>query len=62
MSTIKDEIIELFEDVLYDAQSSWLSEYCCSAKERTLRVANDEETLQYFKKLLEGFENECKNR
>ena len=62
MSTIKDEIIEQFEYILYDSQSMWLSEYCCSAKEQRQRVADDEEMLQYFKRLLEEFENECKNR
>lgn len=62
MSTIKDEIIEQFESILYEAQSMWLSEYCCSVKEQKQRVTDDEEMLQYFKKLLEGFENECKNR
>ena len=62
MSTIKDEIIEQFESILYEAQSMWLSEYCRSAKEEGQRVTDDEEMLQYFKKLLEEFENECKNR
>ena len=62
MATLKDEIIEQFESILYEAQSMWLSEYCCSAKEENQRVTDDEEMLQYFKKLLEGFENECKNR
>ena len=62
MSTIKDEIIEQFESILYEAQSMWLSEYCCSAKEQRQRIADDEEMLQYFKKLLEEFENGSKNR
>jgi len=62
MSAIKDEIIEQFESILYEAQSMWLSEYCCSAKEQRQRIADDEEMLQYFKRLLEEFENECKNR
>lgn len=53
MSTIKDEIIEQFESILYEAQSMWLSEYCCSAKEQKQRIADDEEMLQYFKRLLE---------
>ncbi len=58
---IKDEIIEQFESILYEAQSMWLSEYCCSTKEEEQRVADDEEMLQYFKRLLEEFENGCKN-
>lgn len=62
MSTIKDEIIEQFESILYEAQSMWLSEYCCSAKEQKQRIADDEEMLQYFKRLLEEFENGSKNR
>lgn len=62
MPTIKDEIIEQFESILYEAQSMWLSEYCCSDKEQRQRIADDEEMLQYFKRLLEEFENECKNR
>lgn len=61
MSTIKDEIIEQFEFILYEAQSMWLSEYCCSAKEQRQRIADDEEMLQYFKRLLEEFENGSKN-
>lgn len=60
--TIKDEIIEQFESILYEAQSMWLSEYCCSDKEGDQRITDDEEMLQYFKRLLEEFENECKNR
>ena len=59
---IKDEIIEQFKFLLYDSQSMWLSEYCCSAKEQKQRIADDEEMLQYFKELLEEFENECKSR
>ena len=62
MATIKDEIIEQFESILYEAQSMWLSEFCCSAEEEDQRVTDDEEMLQYFKRLLEEFENECKNR
>lgn len=62
MSTIKDEIIEQFESILHEAQSMWLSEYCYSAEEENQRIADDKETLQYFKRLLEEFENECKNR
>ena len=62
MSIIKDEIIEQFESILYETQSMWLSEYCCSAKEQEQRVTDDKEELQYFKRLLEEFENECKNR
>ena len=62
METIKNEIIELFEFLLYDSQSMWLSEYCCSAKEQRQRIADDEEMLQYFKKLLEEFENGRQNR
>ena len=55
MPTIKDEIIEQFESILYEAQSMWLSEYCCSDKEQRQRIADDEEMLQYFKRLLEEF-------
>lgn len=62
MSIIKDEIIEQFESILYEAQSMWLSEYCCSAKEEDQRIADDKEMLQYFKSLLKEFENGSKNR
>ncbi len=62
MSTVKDEIIEQFESILYEAQSMWLSEYCYSAKEEEQRITDDEEMLQYFNKLLEEFEDECKDR
>lgn len=61
MSTIKDEIIEQFKSILYESQSMWLSEFCCSGKEKNQRITDDEEMLLYFKKLLEEFENECKS-
>ena len=59
---IKDKIIEQFKSILYEAQSMWLSEYYHSTKEENQRVTDDEEMLQYFKRLLEEFENECKSR
>ena len=51
MSTIKDEIIEQFESILYEAQSMWLSEYCCSAKEQRQRIADDEEMFFHLQML-----------
>lgn len=62
MITTKDMIIAQFESALKEAQSMWLSEYCCSAEEENQRIIDDKECLQYFKELLEEFENECKNR
>ena len=62
MITTKDMIIAQFESVLEEAQSMWLSEWAYSVEEEYQRIIDDEETLQYFKELLEEFENECKNR
>lgn len=62
MITTKDMIIAQFESVLKEAQSMWLSDYCYSTEEQYQRIIDDEEMLQYFKELLEEFENECKNR
>lgn len=57
----KEELIEEFKFQLYDAQSLWLSEYCCSAKEKKQRIKDDEETLCYFINLLEEVINEQLN-
>lgn len=57
----KEELIEEFKFQLYDAQSLWLSEYCCSAKEEKQRIKDDEEILCYFINLLEEVINEQLN-
>lgn len=54
----KEKLINEFKFQLYDAQSLWLSEYCCSAKEKEQRIKNDEETLNYFINLLEEVIND----
>lgn len=57
----KEELINEFKFQLYDAQSLWLSEYCCSAKEKERRIKDDEKTLCYFINLLEEVINEQLN-
>lgn len=47
------ELYDLYKYALEDASSMWLSEYCCSAKERENRKKSDEEDLKYFKELLQ---------
>lgn len=54
----KEELINEFKFQLYDAQSLWLSEYCCSTKEREQRIKDDKETLYHFINLLEEVINE----
>jgi hypothetical protein len=54
----KEKLIDEFKFQLYDAQSLWLSDYCCSEKEREQRIKDDEETLNYFINLLEEVINE----
>lgn len=54
----KEELINEFKSQLYDAQSLWLSEYCCSAEERESRIKDDEKILHHFINLLEEVINE----
>lgn len=54
----KEKLINEFKFQLYDAQSLWLSDYCCSAEEKEQRIKDDEETLNYFINLLEEVINE----
>lgn len=48
---MKDPTRELLKDyyyALYDAQSMWLSEYCCSSKERNDRETEDREAMKDY--------------
>lgn len=49
---ITTKLIHMFDEVLYDAQSSYLSEYCCSNKEEQERIAEDEKYRDEFLSLL----------
>ena len=43
-----DELIDMYEDALKEAQSLWLSDYCCSRKEAETRQKEDEEKMKEF--------------
>lgn len=49
---ITTKLIHMFDEVLYDAQSSYLSEYCCSKEEEQERIIEDEEYRHEFLSLL----------
>ena len=57
----KEELIDEFKTQLYNAQSLWLSEYCCSTIEKKQRIKDDEEILYHFINLLEEVTNEQLN-
>ena len=42
------ELINLYTDAIEDAQSMWLSDYCCSTKEAEERRKEDEEKIKEF--------------
>lgn len=41
-------LIDKYIDAIEDAQSMWLSNYCCSSKEAEERKKEDEENIQEF--------------
>lgn len=49
---ITTKLIHMFDDALYDAQSSWLSEYCSSELEEKERIIADEKKRYEFLFLL----------
>lgn len=49
---ITTKLIHMFDEVLYDAQSSYLSEYCSSNEEEKERIAEDEKYRDEFLSLL----------
>lgn len=49
---ITTKLIHMFDEALYDAQSSWLSEYCSSNEEEQKRIAEDEKYRDEFLSLL----------
>jgi hypothetical protein len=49
---ITSELIHMFDEALYEAQSLWLSDYCCSNEEERERIAEDEKIHHEFLSLL----------
>lgn len=49
---ITTKLIHMFDEVLYDAQSSYLSEYCSSNEDAQKRIAEDEKYHDEFLSLL----------
>lgn len=43
-----EELINLYTDAVKDAQSMWLSDYCCSSEEAEERKKEDEEKIKEF--------------
>ena len=43
-----EELINLYTDAIEDAQSMWLSDYCCSPEEAEERKKEDEEKIKEF--------------
>lgn len=54
----KNEIIELYKEAIDDAQSMWLSEYCCTKEEEDNRIKEDKESIEHFIALLNEESNE----
>ena len=49
---ITAKLIHMFDEVLYDSQSMWLSDYCCSDEEKEERKSEDEQYRDEFLSLL----------
>ena len=43
-----DELINMYEDAAMEAQSLWLSNYCCSHEEAEKRRLEDSENIKKF--------------
>ena len=43
-----DELINMYEDAVKEAQILWLSNYCCSKEETDLRKAEDALIIKEF--------------
>ena len=43
-----DELINMYEYAVEEAQSLWLSDYCCSREEAELRKAEDAVRIKEF--------------
>lgn len=56
--TVKEKIISEYKNLLEDARDMWLSEYCCSARERDKRVEEDEMVLANFIELVNMLKEE----
>ena len=50
---ITTKLIHMFEEVLDESQSIWLSEYCTSEEDREKRITEDEQFHDEFLSLLE---------
>ena len=53
-----NKLISMYEAALEEAQSLWLSEYCCSKEEREQRIHDDEESLKEFIEICERVRGE----
>lgn len=54
-----DELINMYEEVLDEAQSLWLSDYCCSRSEAEARRAEDELKRRKFISICNRLKGEC---
>lgn len=52
MQKILNEIYKEYKNVLDEACSMWMSNYCCSSQEEEQRNEEDEEALAYMIELL----------
>lgn len=43
-----DELISMYKDAMEEAQSLWLSDYCCSRESADLRKAEDALKIKEF--------------
>lgn len=57
-NNILNQIYDAYKYALNDATDMWLSEYCCSKKEKENRYKEDKEDLEYFKGLLKEINSE----
>lgn len=62
MEELLKEIYELYKEKVMEAQSMYLSEWCCSQKEEDKAKAEDQESLDYIAELLNKVRNEYNKR
>lgn len=53
-----DELINMYEDALMEAQSLWLSNYCCSREEAEKRRLEDSENMKNFISICKSLKGE----
>ena len=49
---MKEELLQLYIEVIEEATSFYLSDYCNSEKEKEERLKDDFESVEYFKNIL----------